>query len=143
MASAHINERNSIEAAYPRPDFEADIRVNSDAKTQVQRGVRIPAPPGSDGTFSLVRASRHVGELEAASETVFLAPTRSFDAALKPDAMGYGHEQVESGGAAAERRADTDAYAAFIDGIVESLRSARFEKPLAANDERLKGFHGG
>ena len=143
MANANINDRATIEQAYPRQSFEEDIRLNSDAKTQVQRGVRIPAPPDADGTFSLVRASRHVGELEAASETIFLAPTRSFDAALKPSSSGYGQEEAEAGDPAAESGRAADAYGAFVDAVVAGVRSAHFEKPLAANDERLKGFHGG
>ena len=142
MADTNINDRRSIEQAYSRQDFEADVGANSDAKAQVHRGVRIPGPANARGEFSLVRASRHVGELDAASETVFLAPVRSFDAALKPT-LGYGEAEGQPGTVQPEPDRAEDAYAAFIDGIVAAVGSADFEPPIAAQDERLKGFHGG
>ena len=143
MGDANINDRATIEQAYPRQAFEEDIRKNSDAKATVQRGVRIAAAPDGAGAFRIVRASRHVGEIDDVGETVFLSPVRSFDAALKPNSSGYGQEEAEAGGLPAEPGRSAGAYDAFLGAIVEAVRTAHFETPLAANDERLKGFHGG
>src|SRR5215207_6469891 len=140
MAKANIDDRASIEQAYSRQAFEQDVGANSDAKATVQKGVRIPGPPDAQGVFEIVRASRHVGELGAAGEALFLAPVRSFDGALKPNSTGYGQEQAAADGPEGEPGRGADAYAGFIDSIVNAFRGARFEKPLAADDERLKGF---
>ena len=143
MAKANINDPASIEQAYPRQAFEQDVGANSDAKATVQKGVRIPGPPDGQGVFEIVRASRHVGELDSTGEALFLAPVRTFDHALKPNSTGYGQEEAAADNPSSEPRREADAYAKFVASILEAVRTARFEKPIAAQDERLKGFHGG
>lgn len=114
MAKADIDDRASLEQAYPRQAFEQDVGANSDAKATVQKGVRISSPPDGQGRFEIVRAARHVGELDAAGEALFLAPVRSFDGALKPNSSGYGQEQAATDSPDSERGREADAYARFI-----------------------------
>lgn len=141
MADANINDRATIELAYPRERFELDVRANAEAKSPIQKGVRIASAPDAEGRFSLSPASRHAAELEGSGDTVFLAPFAPFDG-LTQKATGYG-EAEEQGDALEEVRQSADAYAVFIDRIIETARSAHFQPAVGRHEESLKGFRGG
>lgn len=137
MAQANINDRATLAQAYPREQFEIDVRVNARAKDPVQKGVRIASPPDQEGSFELVPASRHTGELDRVSNAVFLAPFETFDAgASVPDPA---EPDIE----ASRDRRSADAYEAFLSRIVEAARTSEFEQPIGRDADVLKGFHGG
>jgi hypothetical protein len=143
MATANINDRASVEALYPRAVFEADAAHNAVGNTQVLQGIHIESPPDENGAFALSRARRHVGEVGRNGGAVFLAPDSQhrYAALMKSDAE-YGGP-VEKGDALAEARDADDGYAAFIEDILETARSAEFQPPIGRGEERLRGFHGG
>lgn len=142
MAKANIHDRGTVEAIYPRGAFESDVGPNSEAKAITHRGLRIESEPDADGWFALSPGSRHVGEEEQVIHSVFVAPTRSYDAALEPGAASYGGTEERGDAITAEHASAASAYDGFIDQVMETARSVRFQK-LAPGDERLKGFHGG
>jgi hypothetical protein len=142
MAKANIDDRTTIERIYPRHAFDEDVGRNSDAKAVVHHGLRIESGPDAAGSFSVSRASRHAAEKDLRIHSIFLAPSRGYDAGLAPGDGAYGGAAERSGGSASEDRAPADAYAAFIDEVLGAARSARFQT-LDPGDERLKGFHGG
>src|SRR5215204_3255453 len=63
MASAKLDDRASLSAAYPREQFERDAARNADIKTEVLSGVVLLSAPDATGRFQLDRATRHVGEV--------------------------------------------------------------------------------
>ena len=142
MDRANVNDRAMLEQIYSRQDFGRDVGANSDAKTTVLRGVRI-GPPDPDGMFQLTRASRHVGEEASLNDTAFVAPFSPYDAALRQDGTAYG-EAKQIAAPTAEVEQAKDAYQTFLDQIVETARTAKFERPSSAeSDDKLRGFHGG
>lgn len=142
MMKANINDRATVEEAYPRQAFERDVGLNSAPKAIAHHGLRIQSEPDAEGWFALSRGSRHVGEAEAVIHSVFLAPTRPDDAALAQADGSYGGAQERGDGVSAETASLASAYDAFIEQVLETARATHFQK-LAPGDERLKGFHGG
>jgi len=148
MTDASIHDRSSIERLYPRDVFEADAGGNALAKASVLRGLRILSQPNEAGEFKLVRASQQVGEVHAGEAQgrgngLFLAPNLGANfAALMRNDTDYGGAQ-EKQDAMASVAARRDEYAAFIDRVIETARTADFEQPIGRGEERLKGFHGG
>lgn len=142
MANANVNDRATVEAAYPREAFDQDVGRNSEPKAIAFHGVRIDSEPDASGAFSLVRASRHVGEEEQRIHSVFLAPTRSYGRSLEQGATPYGEDGEQGDGVATEVRDSAAVYRAFIDQVIEAARSVHFQE-LDPQDARLKGFHGG
>jgi hypothetical protein len=142
MTKANLNDRRTVEEAYPREAFERDVGLNSAPKAIAHHGLRIQSEPDGEGWFTVSRGSRHVGEADEVIHSVFVVPTRSYDNALAPGAGSYGGTQEREDGVAAEAASAASAYDGFIDQVIEAARSTRFQK-LAPGDERLKGFHGG
>lgn len=142
MVQANTNDPATIERIYPREAFDQDVGRNSQAKAVAHHGVRIASQPDPQGSFTLMRASRHVGEEAQEIGSIFLAPTRSYDAPFEPGASAYGGSEERGDGIAAELDSAAKAYREFVQRILEAARSAHFEK-LDPNDARLKGFHGG
>lgn len=142
MAIANVNDKTTIERLYPRETFARDAGRNADAKASAQHGLRIESEPDGTGAFSLSPASRHVGEGDMRMHSLFLAPARSYDAALEPGGAAYGGTAERQDGPAADHSAAERAYEDFIDRVLDAARSVRFQE-LDAQDERLKGFHGG
>ena len=76
MGNANINDRGSLERAYPQDAFAGDAAQNDQPQSAVIHGVSIGSAPDAHGRFALYRAARHVGEPEAPT---FLAPAAGTD----------------------------------------------------------------
>ncbi|HYG85456.1 MAG TPA: hypothetical protein VD978_04290 [Azospirillum sp.] len=139
MATANVNDPGSLEAVYSRADFERDARLNAEDKTAVQHGVSILSAPDDAGTFSIVRADHHVGEVEESSHSIFLSPV------LEPSEYGaLTQDDTDYGGPVEEHsppEESADPYQSFLEDVIRAARSAHF--PDADVAERLKGFYGG
>jgi hypothetical protein len=139
MARANVNDRESLQGAYPAAAFQEDAANNAVGDAQVIRGVRIESAPDGDGWFQLSRAKQHVGESADAAGSCFLAPSEphimaSLVGAEAEDGAPQGEALV------AARRQE---YEVFIDRLAEAARSANFPAPIGQGEERLKGFRGG
>jgi hypothetical protein len=141
MPTANVFDRASVEAIYPRDVYEAEAAQNAVGNAQMLRGLRIDSAPDDKGDFTLVRAARDVGEAAGTREALFLSPTM--------ESRDYGRftEMPGREGGVEERRdppgSAGDAYAAFIDRVIEAARDAQFPERIGGGDDRLKGFHGG
>ncbi|MBV8777475.1 MAG: hypothetical protein JO032_18405 [Alphaproteobacteria bacterium] len=131
MARANINDRISLEAAYPAERFARDAAQNDVAPNQLVRGVRIGSAPDEAGWFDLEPAARHVGEPETPH---FVAPARRVE------------PLVERGRYSAPRETAApdpdDGYRRFLDDIVDAARrfGYRAEASPGIADPRLKGL---
>jgi len=76
MGKANINDRASLERAYPRDAFTGDAAQHGQPQSAVIHGVRIASAPDEHGWLELGRAARHVGEPETPT---FLAPAAGTD----------------------------------------------------------------
>src|SRR5687768_3428138 len=104
MASARLDDRDSLHAAYPPEQFERDAAGNADIKTEVLSGVVLLSAPDAAGRFELDRANRHVGEIAPSGDTVFLYPVLGdAQGGLAGTRPGYGNEEP-GGGRSEERR---------------------------------------
>lgn len=119
MARANIQDRATLERAYPFEAYARDAAQNSLAESQVLRGIRILCAPDAVGTFELEPAGRHIGETAGAA---FLAPQR---------------QDVGSG--EIDQRAS---YEEFLDEVIAAARRSGFEPDQAPgrNDARLRGL---
>ena len=140
MPEANINDRSSVERLYPRETFERDAAENSDAKSAVHRGLKILSGVDRAGRFSAERATRHVGENDPESDTVFVAPFLAFGNAPLLQTEAYGGA-AETGEASAAGKAED--YQAFIERIIAAARRAEFKPDIGRGEDRLRGFHGG
>jgi hypothetical protein len=113
MAKVNVNDRTSLEQAYPADAFASDAAQN-EVPSAVQHGARIGSAPDADGCFELERASRHAGEPETPN---FLAPALA--------------ETQQPGG-----------YSRFLDGIVAAAEQFGFRKEESPGrgDPRLRGL---
>jgi hypothetical protein len=134
MAEANVNDRASVERAYPREAFEEDAGVNSRAKATVRHGVRLDEPADATGRFRLSRAAQHVGEDERARSTMFLSPVLVESASSLVEKGEYG--AMRPTGAPVGKGRD---YPAFIDRIIEGAREAEPVETPGRADERLAG----
>jgi hypothetical protein len=115
-ASTNIDDRASIERAYPLDRFREDANRNSIPNAPVLHGLTIVSPPDAGGAFQLRHAERQSGERDGDGYAAFVP------------AMGHAGDGDEA------------AYASFIDRVIEAARSLREVEPA---DGRLRGFHGG
>ncbi|MCW2241162.1 hypothetical protein [Azospirillum canadense] len=139
METANVNDPASLEKVYSKADFEADARLNAQDKTTVLHGLMILSTPGGDGSFSIMRANRQVGEVEGTTHSIFVSPTLS-----SAESDAFFQNDTDYGGPVEQRDAPderTDPYRSFLRDVLETARSARF--PPAVPAERLKGFRGG
>ena len=123
MAKANINDRGSIERAYPPDAFALDAADNDKQPgNQVLHGVAIRSAPDAQGVFELERAARQVGE---AGGALFLAPFRR--------SMGRDFATTAPDPAAG--------YDGFIDEIIAAAPCYGFREADApgVGDERLQG----
>ena len=139
MHKANVNDRASVEAVYPQAAFDEDAGRNALADAAVVHGLRIDSAPDPQGWFALARARHHVGELTGFKEAIFLRPEEPHLSAplLGSDPDGT----AQSPTAMADKR--RQAYAAFIDRVLDTARTADFAAPIGRDEPRLKGFHGG
>src|SRR5579872_4975962 len=111
MAKANVNDRASLERAYPRDAFAEDSARNVATSDLLRRGVRIDSAPDAEGRFELERVKRHAGEPET---PYFLAPLHSAE------------ELSESGPHGGARQASPPrpriGYEQFLDDIVAAAR---------------------
>lgn len=135
MQRANIHDRESIERIYPRAVFEREAQNNTRAKATVLYGVRIHSVPDGGGAFQLTRASHHVGEDESAANSLFLCPF-AHETAFAERRDDYGAVD-ERQNALAGVRGDYDA---FIDKIIATARTARFDRAPGRGDVRLRGL---
>ena len=134
MASARLDDRSSLSAAYPREQFERDAASNADVKTEVLSGVLLLSAPDLGGRFELDRATRHVGEVALSADTRFLYPSLGdAQARLGGTGPGYGNEEPGRG---ARRAPD---YEAFLDRVADTARSLVHRESPGRDDPRLKG----
>jgi hypothetical protein len=119
MTRANVQDRATLERAYPFKAYERDAAQNSLAGGQVIRGVRISSGPDAVGAFDLEPARLHVGETAGA---IFLAPQRR-----------------DGGSGEINQRAS---YQKFLDEVIAAARRFGFEPEQAPgrNDPRLRGL---
>jgi hypothetical protein len=122
MQRPNINDRRTIERIYPRAVFQQEANANARANASVLCGVRIAAPADAEGTFDLVRASRHSGESDPSEGAIFLSPTaqEARPGTPAPDWDG--------------------AYRRFIDEIIATASRAEFAPSPGPGDARLRGL---
>jgi hypothetical protein len=115
MTVANIDDRASLERAYPEGSFASDAAQNELVPNTVLHGVRIGSAPDDSGCFELERASRHVGEPETPH---FLAPAQE--------------------GLADRRRG----YDQFLDDIVAAAKRSGFrqDESPGLGEVRLRGL---
>jgi hypothetical protein len=134
VATANLDDRSSLSAAYPRDQFERDAASNADIKTEVLSGVLLLSAPDAAGRFELDRATRHVGEVAPGGETRFVYPVLGdAEVGLRGTPPGYGNEEPGPGARPAA------AYEAFLDRIAEEARSLVHRERPGRDDPRLKG----
>jgi hypothetical protein len=119
MAKANIQDRATLERAYPFEAYARDAAQNTLAGSETVRGIRILSAPDGVGTFELEPASRHVGETVGAA---FLVPQR----------RNVGSGEID-------QRAS---YEHFLDEIVAAAQTSGFEPEQAPgrNDPRIRGL---
>ena len=143
MASARLDDRDSLYAAYPREQFERDAAGNADVKTEVLSGVVLLSAPDTAGRFELDRANRHVGEIASSGDTVFLYPILGdAQGGLAGTRPGYGNEEPGRGVKAEEPGRGVKAapdYEAFLDRVTDAARSLTPRQSPGRGDARLQG----
>jgi hypothetical protein len=119
---ANINDRRSLEQAYPPDAYASDAAQNGRSASEVTSGVRILSGPDGAGEFEIERAAQQVGE---ATSPAFLAPYR----------------RVESADPGAEPSLPKD-YDSFLDDVVAAAQRFGFEaeKSPGRNEPRLHGL---
>jgi len=119
MTKANIQDRATLERAYPFEVYARDAAQNTLAESQVVRGIRILSAPDAVGTFELEPASRHIGEIAGAA---FLAPQRQNGGSGEIDQQAV--------------------YGEFLDEIIAAAQRSGFEPEQAPgrNDSRLRGL---
>ena len=136
---ANINDVSSLERLYSRDDFERDAAQNARDKATVLRGLKVLSAPDGEGYFAVSRASQHVGERDPEGDSVFLAPQLSQSGAAQPGSAYDNSLEPEKSPSAS----GGGEYAAFLRGVMETAKSARFKSAIGRGEERLVGFHGG
>jgi len=140
MATANVNEPDTVKTSYPREVFEHDARLNSNSKSTVHHGLLILSKPDGSGTFSIARANRPAGGAQAEIGSVFLCPFMGAGyGSLMQNDTAYGGS-VEKDPPPAD---EADPYSTFIEDVITAARTADFPDPSGRDDERLRGFHGG
>lgn len=135
---ANINDRTSIERAYPREEFDREIGRNSEPKASVLAGVRILRGIDGHGDFEIERASRHAGEAGESEEAVFLSP---FLVSAMADTGGAASpREAPAPDASDDRRGKAADYEAFLDRIVAAAKSAPRRASPGPGEERLQGL---
>jgi hypothetical protein len=142
MPDANIHDRSSLERLYPRDDFDRDAAENADAKATVHRGITIVSGVDRDGRFGAQRALRHVGEGDPEGDTVFVAPFRAQADAPVPHLASCG-DPAETNDVSPIGEHKAQAYQAFLDRIIEAVKTAEFKPAVGCREDRLAGFHGG
>jgi hypothetical protein len=130
MATANVNDRGSLERAYPEDVFANDAAQNDQAKAKVFHGVHIASAPDKDGNFELQRATRHVGEPPSAD---YLTPVRRTEEPL---------DRAHNGPAQVSRPEPGRGYAQFLDDIVNAAQrfGYRADESPGPRDPRLRGL---
>jgi hypothetical protein len=125
MVKVNVNDRASLERAYPQDAFVSDAAQNEQVSDAVLCGVRVGSAPDADGSFELERAKRHAGEQQSPD---FLTPVRRDDGPAQP------------AGPAQRSR-----YQQFLDDIVAAAQRFGFraDETPSPGDVRLKGLRGG
>jgi len=131
MAKVNVNERTSLEDAYPRDAFAGDAARNELVPNIVLHGVRIGSAPGKDGMFELERTARHTGEPQSPT---FLAPARREAELVERD--------PHSAPVQVSTPVPSAGYDRFLDDIFAAAKRYGFraEESPGRGDARLKGL---
>lgn len=124
MPKVKIDDRASLEQAYPPDAFAADAARNAATTNEAVSGVRVLSAPDTGGEFSLERGTRQSGESGGA---VFLVPYNRNSNAGEPES------------AVCDPRAGYDA---FLDEIVEAARRFGYRAEESSGqdcDPRIRG----
>ena len=140
MFKVNVNERASVEEAYPYERFEQDAGRNSVGNASVLHGLKIMSQPDAEGAFELTTAKQQVGESNPEGDTVFLPPYLMGGGGQDGGTSDVG--QQGSGDVLAQAARNRADYASYIDDVLGQARAARFKAPIG-NDPRLAGFRGG
>jgi hypothetical protein len=140
MQSVNINQRDTIESYYPLDSFVHDANQNARGKTAVMHGLRILSAPDGEGAFKITKAQHNVAEDASHEDTLFLYSVRD------DDNNWFDREEADASKAvhAKEHPVDvSELYRGFIDRVIETARTAKFQSNIGRGEPRLKGFHGG
>jgi hypothetical protein len=140
MQSVNINQRETLESYYPLDSFVHDANQNARGKTAVMHGLRILSAPDGEGAFNVTKAQHNVAEDASHEDTLFLYSVRD------DDNNWFDKEEVDASKAvhAKEHPVDvSELYRGFIDRVIETARTAKFQSNIGRGEPRLKGFHGG
>jgi hypothetical protein len=77
MPIVDINDRSSLEHAYPLASFEHDAAQNARADATDVHGVRINSDVDAEGRFEMIAATRSVAAASPDEDALFLVPYRS------------------------------------------------------------------
>jgi hypothetical protein len=140
MQSVNINQRETLESYYPLDSFVHDANQNARGKTAVMHGLRILSAPDGEGAFKITKAQHNVAEDASHEDTLFLYSVRD------DDNNWLDREEADASKAvhAKEHPVDvSELYRGFIDRVIETARTAKFQSNIGRGEPRLKGFHGG
>jgi hypothetical protein len=140
MQSVNINQRETLESYYPLDSFVHDANQNARGKTAVMHGLRILSAPDGEGAFKITKAQHNVAEDASHEDTLFLYSVRD------DDNNWFDREEADASKAvhAKEHPVDvSELYRGFIDRVIETARTAKFQSNIGRGEPRLKGFHGG
>ena len=131
MARANINDRATMERAYPADAFAGDAARNERSTEPLRHGVRIGSAPDGAGWFELEPATRHAGEPETLH---FLTPVRR-----REELTDQGRTISQTAAA----RSD-EGYHRFLDDVVAAAKRFGYRREDSpSRDPRLRGFRGG
>jgi hypothetical protein len=131
MATANINDRRSLERAYPPEAFASDAAENGRAESGLRKGVRILSAPDAAGDFTLERASQQIGE---EANAAFCAPHRREDRLI--------NAERDSPATASARPDPHEGYAEFLAEILTAAQRSGFrpEESPGRGEPRLRGL---
>jgi hypothetical protein len=122
-----LKDRSSITAIYPFEIFEIEANENSRAEEATRHGLLIESSPECDGSFSVRRAIKSIGDPPEGPQTLFMCPYAS-------RSCGFFGLEAEDIGAFSEELATCDPqpedYDVFIDTVLAMAKNFRGLAPL-------------
>ena len=122
-----LKDRSSITAIYPFEIFEIEAHENSRAEETTRHGLLIEATPGCDGSFSVRRATKSIGDPPEEPQMLFICPYAS-------RTCGFFGLETDDTGAFSEQLAICDPqpeeYDAFINTVLAMAKNFHTLAPL-------------